>query len=70
MGRIGGGRVANPYSSYFFPWWQRQIIAIDEYHYAGIDFHGDPDMPLPQGASYSDIGKESQTQFLSFELFN
>ena len=34
-----------------------------------IDFHGDPDMLLPPGAAYGDIGKESQTHFLIFELF-
>ena len=66
MRRLGGGRVANPYPTDFFPWWQRQIIAIDDYPYAGIDFQGDTDMPLPPGAAYGDIGNESQTLFLSF----
>ena len=66
MRRLGGGRVANPYRADFFPWWQRQIITIDDYPYAGIDFHGDPDMPLPPAESYGDIGNESQTHFLSF----
>ena len=27
-------------------------------------------MPLPPGEAYGDIGKESQTHFLIFELFN
>ena len=66
---LGGGRVANPNPTEFFPWWQRQIIAIEDYPYAGIDFLGAPDMPLPPGAAYGDIGKESETHFLSFELF-
>ena len=66
MRRLGGGRVANPYPIDLFPWWWRQIIAIDDYPYAGIDFRGDPDMPLPPGATYGDIGNESQTLFLSF----
>ena len=67
---LGGGRVAKPYLEDFFPWWQRQIVAIDDYHYARIDFRNDLDMPLPPGAAYGDIGKESQSHFLSFELFN
>ena len=67
---LGGGRVANPYPTYFFPWWWRQILNIDDYPYPRIDFRGDTDMPLPPGAAYGDIGKESQTHFLSFELFN
>ena len=67
---LGKGRVAKPYPTDFFPWWQRQIISIDDYPYVGIDFYGDPDMLLPPEVAYGDIGKESQTHFLSFELFN
>ena len=66
MRRLGGGRVANPYLAEFFPWWQRQIIAIDDYPYARIDFCKDLDMLLPAGEAYGDIGNESQTHFLSF----
>ena len=66
MRRLGGGRLANPYPMDFFPWWWWQIIAIDDYPYAGIDFRGDLDMPLPPGAAYDDIGNESQTLSLNF----
>ena len=66
MHRLGGGRVSNPYPADFFPWWQRQIISIDDYPYAGLDFWGDPNMPLPPGAAYGDISNESQTLFLNF----
>ena len=58
MHRLGGGRVSSPYPTNFFPWWQRQIVAIDEYPYAGIDFWGDPDMLLPPGSTYGDIGNK------------
>ena len=40
MHRLGDGRVANPYATDFFPWWQGQIVAIDDYPYVGIDFRG------------------------------
>ena len=63
MRRLGRGRVDNPYPADLFPWWRRQIIAIGDYPYAGIDFRGDLDMALPLGAAYGDIGKESQTHF-------
>ena len=63
---MDGGRVANSYAANFFPWWQRQIVTIDNYPYAGIDFHGDLDMPLPPGVAYGDIGNKSQTYFLIF----
>ena len=54
---LGRGRVANPYPTHFFPWRRRQIITIDDYPYVGIEFCGDPDMPLPLGVAYGDIGK-------------
>ena len=41
MRRMGRGRVSNPYPADFFPWWRRQIIAIDDDPYAMIDFRGD-----------------------------
>ena len=63
MHRLGGGRVAKPYPIDFFPWWRRQIITIDDYPYARIDFCGDPDMPLPLGPAYGDIVNESQPTF-------
>ena len=59
MRRLGGGRVANPYPADFFPWWRQQIVAIDDYPCAGIDFWGDLNMPLPPGSAYGDIGTES-----------
>ena len=72
MHRLGGGRVANPYQTDFFTWCQRQIVSIDGYPYAGIDFRGDSDMPLPPGLAYGDIGNESQPSlfFKFFDLLN
>jgi hypothetical protein len=57
MRRQGAGRVVTPYNDDFFFWWQRQIIALDEYPYVRIDFRGYLDMPLPPGSTYGAIGK-------------
>jgi hypothetical protein len=57
MKRHGGGRVSTPYNDHFFFWWRWQVIALDDYPYAGINFKGDLDMPLPPGTTYGDIGK-------------
>ena len=70
MHRLGGGRVANPYPTDFFLWWRRHIVSIDDYPYAGIDFRGGPDMSLPPGSVYGDIGNKSRPSLLIFELFN
>ena len=31
---------------------------VEDYAYAGIDFRGDPDIPLPPGEKWGDIGKK------------
>jgi hypothetical protein len=49
--------VSTPYNDDFFFWWQRQIISLEDYPYAVIDFRGDLDMPLPLGVAYGVIGK-------------
>ena len=54
--RLGGGQVFNPYLEDFFLWLHRKITAINDYPYEGIDFLRDPDMPIPPGSSYEDIG--------------
>jgi hypothetical protein len=68
MRRQGGGRVATPYNDDFFFWWRRQIIALDDYPYVGIDFRGDPHMPLPPRATYGTIGKQ-YFLYISFFVF-
>jgi hypothetical protein len=55
--RLGGGRVPTPYNDEFFFWWHRQVIGLDGYPYEGINYRGDPDMPLPPSSTYGDIGK-------------
>jgi hypothetical protein len=50
------GKVPTPYNDEFFFWWRRQVIAIDDYPYARINYRGDPNMPLPLDSTYGDIG--------------
>ena len=58
MKRLGGGEVPrNAFDDDFFAWWEQQIIAIDDYPYAGLDFRGDPDLVLPPDAAWGEIGK-------------
>ena len=57
MYRVGGGTVNQAFNEDFFLWLRCQIICIDDYAYAGVDFRGDPDMPMPEGAQFGDIGK-------------
>jgi hypothetical protein len=70
MRQLGGGRVPTPYNDEFFFWWHRQVIAIDDYSYGGIDYRGDPNMPFPPGSAYGDIGKKCFYIFHFFVFFN
>jgi hypothetical protein len=45
--------VAGPiikYNDSFFDWLRPQMLMIDDYAYAGLDFQGDPDLVLPEDA--------------------
>ena len=64
MRRLGGGSVTTPYPPDFFHWQRRQIMAIDDYSYIGIEFRIDPNMPIPLGAAYGDIGNNPEFIFI------
>ena len=47
---------------------------VEDYAYVGMDFTGDPDLPLPPGGQWGDIGKKQETlkwmkMFLCFLMF-
>jgi hypothetical protein len=64
--RQGGGRTVESFNDDFFAWLSRQILAIEDYPYAGIDFSRDPSMPVPPGEVRGEIGKSLPVQFLFF----
>jgi len=44
----------------FFIWLCRQLIVVEDWPYAGTDFTGDPDLPLPEGENWDEeLGKNS-----------
>jgi hypothetical protein len=47
------------YDEDFFNWWAQITFCVNEYCYAGMDFHGDPDLPLPADTQWGDIGMNS-----------
>lgn len=67
MKRIGGGEVPKTnFDDDFFLWWEQQVISIEDYLYAGMDFRGDPDLVLPPDAAWGAINKNI---FKFFKLF-
>ena len=48
-GSYWSGRAKVNFGDPFFRWLQDQILMVDDYAYAGIDFSGDPNLPLPLG---------------------
>jgi hypothetical protein len=63
--------VAGPiikYDDTFFDWLQPQMLMVDDYTYAGMDFRGDPDLALPEDSQWGDLGKK-YTHFFLFKCF-
>ena len=56
--RQGGGDIVHRmYDDDFYTWWERQVLALEQFPYAGMDFRGDPDLVLPPGGVWGEIGK-------------
>lgn len=58
MPRITGGQHMS-YRPAFFSWLRQQLIVVDDWPFSGTDFHGDPNMPLPDGEDFNAEGKNS-----------
>jgi hypothetical protein len=61
--------VAGPiikYNDAFFDWLRPQILMIDDYAYASLEFWGDPDLALPEGFQWGDLGKKDILFFIVF----
>ena len=64
--------VAGPiikYNDAFFDWLRPQILMIDDYAYANMYFRGDPDLVLPEGFHWGDLGKKDIFFFIIFLWF-
>ena len=46
--RLGGNRQPH-FSEDFFSRLDQELLVVDDYRYAGIDFHNDSDLVLPEG---------------------
>jgi hypothetical protein len=68
--RQGGGRTIEAFDDKFFDWWSQQILAIEDYPYARINFSRDPDMPVPPRAERGEMGKFSFQSYLIFMSFH
>ena len=53
----GGDSVQSVYDDDFYFWLEWQLPALEQFPYAGMDFRGDPDLVLPLGGAWGEIGK-------------
>ena len=58
MARTREGRGKVKFGAPFFRWLSDQILMVEDYAYAGTDFKGDPDLPLPPSKQWGDMGKK------------
>jgi hypothetical protein len=57
MARLPGGQHQYHYGIGFSSWWQQHIVSIKDSPYAGMDFHHEPEMPLPPGKAWGPTSK-------------
>lgn len=70
MKRLGGTEVPrSTWDDKFFQWWEEKVIAVEDYPYAGMDFCGDPDLVLPPGAAWGEIGENAIFDYMIFGSF-
>lgn len=69
MLRGGGGRPV-AWGVYFREWLDRQVIFVEDWSYAGMDFRGDPDMLLPAGEHWDDGGMTLDLFLIFFNVFD
>ena len=46
------------YNDIFFDWLRPQMLMVDDYAYASLDFLVDPDLVLSEGSQWGNIGKK------------
>ena len=55
------------YNDDFYIWWERQLLALENFLYVGMDFRGDPDLVLPLGGAWGELGN---FYFFIFNILN
>jgi len=68
MPRGGGGQQMS-WRPEFFGWLCRQLIVVEDWPYAGTDFTGDLDLPLPKGEEWDEEPSMISFYFLCFMIF-
>ena len=61
MARTRAGRGKVKFSDPFFRWLRDQILMVEDYAYAGTNFSGDRNLPLPPSGQWGDVGKKQET---------
>ena len=44
------------YDDDFYFLWERQLLALEQFPYAEMDFRGDLDLVLPPGGAWGELG--------------
>jgi hypothetical protein len=63
-----GGVLIIKYDESFFQWLRDQLIMVEDYDYAGTEFCGDPNLSLPKGSQWGDIGKKEISLYDVFDI--
>ena len=69
MACTGGSGAKVKYGSTFFHWLDDQLLMVEDNVYVGNDFKEDPNIPLPVGFQWGNIGKKNAQDFYYFFVF-
>jgi hypothetical protein len=57
------------YDNIFFQWLRNQLLMVEDYAYAKMNFRGDPNLSLPEGSQWGDIGEKGIFFYIMFLIF-
>jgi hypothetical protein len=57
MARHAAGPIVR-YNDVFFDWLRNRMLMVDDYAYVGLKLWGDPDLALPEGCQWGNIGRK------------
>ena len=57
------------YDDVLFQWMRNQLIMVEDYAYTRTNFCEDPNLSLPEGSQWGDIGKKENFHYMMFLIF-
>jgi hypothetical protein len=67
--RLGNEPSTFRFTVDFFTWWKRQLVVIEDFPYARVDFGGSANLVLPEGIQWDALGTKLTLPRIFFFIF-